>query len=88
MTHNGPVWQDKKLILLSILTRHMGILLLQCEAEVARARLDLVLGLQVVHAIGGDSVDGQNNIAHGDLRLRRLPAVSQLKGTQKKHMLS
>lgn len=67
---------------------HMGFLLLQCEVEVAGTRLDLVLGLQVVHAVGGDSVDGQNDIAHGDLRLRRLPSVSQLKGTQKRHMFN
>ena len=51
------------------------ILLLQCEVEVPSARFDLVLGLQVVHPIGGDAVDGQHHIAHGDVCLRRLPSI-------------
>lgn len=64
-----------------------GVLLLQREVEVAGARLDLVLGLQVVHAVGGDSIDGQHQVAHGDLCLRRLPSISQLKGhTEETHV--
>lgn len=64
-----------------------GVLLLQREVEVAGARLDLVLGLQVVHAVSSDAIDGQHQVTHGDLRLLRLPSVSQLKGTQKRHVV-
>lgn len=53
-------------------------LLLQSEAEVASAALDLVLGLQVVHALGGDAVDGQNQVSHGDATFGRFPAIRQL----------
>lgn len=53
-------------------------LLLQSEAEVASAALDLVLGLQVVHALGGDAVDGQNHVSHGDATLGCFTAIRQL----------
>lgn len=58
-------------------------LLLQGEAEVSSAALDLVLGLQVVHALCGDAVDGQNHVSNGDTTFSRLPAVCQLQGNHK-----
>lgn len=53
-------------------------LLLQIEAEVACAVLDLVLSLQVVHAVCGDSIDGQNQVSNGNPSFGRLPTISQL----------
>lgn len=53
-------------------------LLLQSEAEVTSAALDLVLGLQVVHALGGDAVDGQNHVSHGDATFGCFTAIRQL----------
>lgn len=63
-------------------------LLLQGEAEVSSAALDLVLGLQVVHALRGDAVDGQNHVSNGDTTFSRLPAVCQLQGNHKQFKLS
>lgn len=51
---------------------------LQSEAELVCAGLDLVLGLQVVHALRGEAVDGQNDVADAHLGSGRLPTVRQL----------
>lgn len=51
---------------------------LQSETELACAGLDLVLGLQVVHALRGDAVNGQNDVADAHLGSGRLPTVRQL----------
>lgn len=50
-------------------------LLLQSEAEVAGAALDLVLGLKVVHALGGDAVNGQNHVSDSDATFGCLAAI-------------
>lgn len=58
---------------------------LQSEAELVCAGLDLVLGLQVVHALRGDAVNGQNDVADAHLGSGRLPTVRQLQKDQRKH---
>lgn len=54
------------------------LLLLQGEVEVVSAGFDLVLGLQVVHAVGGDSVDRQNYISHTHFGFGCLAPIGQL----------
>ena len=54
------------------------VLLLQVQLEVAGAVLDLVLGLQVVHAVGGDAVDGQDQVSHSHASLGCLASVVEL----------
>lgn len=58
-------------------------LLLQGEAEVAGAALDLVLGLQVVHALRGDAVNGQNHVSDDDATFDCLTAIRQLQRNEK-----
>lgn len=58
-------------------------LLLQGEAEVASAVLDLVLGLQVVHAFCGDAINGQNHVSNSNAALSCLPTVCELQKHRK-----
>lgn len=60
------------------------VLPLQSEAELVCAGLDLVLGLQVVHALRGDAVNGQNDVADVHLGSGCLPAVRQLSERREK----
>lgn len=60
-------------------------LLLQGEAEVAGAALDLVLGLQVVHALRGDTVNRQNQVSNRNTTFSCLPSISELRKHKKQH---
>lgn len=54
------------------------LLPLQSEAEVTCARFNLVLGLQVVHAVGGNAIDGENDVSDAHLGFGRLASIGQL----------
>lgn len=58
-------------------------LLLQSEAEVAGATFDLVLRLQVVHALRGDTVNRQNRVSDDDATFGCLTAICQLQRQKK-----
>ena len=54
------------------------VVLLHGECQLAAGGLDLVLGLQVVHAVGGDAVDGQDQVSHSHASLGCLASVVEL----------
>lgn len=58
-------------------------LLQQSQAEVASAALDLVLGLQVVHALRGNAVNGQNRVSNSNATFGCLTAIRQLQRHKK-----
>ena len=55
------------------------LLPLQIEAEAARAGLNLVLGLEVVHAVCGNAVNGQDDVSNTYLGFGCFASISELK---------
>lgn len=63
----GPSWRDAAASLLH-----------HAECELVGGRLDLVLGLQVGHALGADPVDGRDDVTLGQAAVHGLAAWSYL----------
>lgn len=57
-----------------------GHLLHHGQCQFASGRLDLVLGLQVCHALCADPVDGRDDVTLGQAAPHRLAAWSYLQG--------
>ena len=51
---------------------------LQSQGQVPGAGLDLVLGLQVVHAVRGDAIDGRDQVSDAEVGPGRLSTIRQL----------
>lgn len=51
---------------------------LQSEAEMVCAGLDLVLGLQMIHAIRGNTINRQNDVSDTHLGSGRLASIGEL----------
>lgn len=58
------------------------VLPLQSEAQTVYAGFDEVLGLQVVHAVGGNAVDGQNHVADAHLSSGCFASIGELQRRQ------
>lgn len=54
------------------------LLPLYSEAEMACAGLYLVLGLEVIHALCGNAINGQNDVSNIHLGLGCLASISEL----------
>lgn len=57
---------------------HVLLLPLQSETQTVGAAFYLVLGLQVVHALCGNAINGQNDVSHAHVGSDGLAFIGQL----------